>query len=608
MYGMLLESVQHYVRNEYGDVAWSRVLEEAGYKNVVFTTHQTYPDKLMIDLASACCHHIPINEKNAAFLRFFGKCFVRFFSHYGYDTLIRASGRHFRDFLHGIDNLHHQIRFSYPKMQSPSFYVESESVMGVVLHYRSKRVGFAEYVVGQLVQIAKTFYDLNLKVSILRNGPDNNGTGCHVVYELIFDNFPYRKDQLVKENLQQLTGIQTLSGLYLFRLFPFALAFDKTLTILQVGVKLMELFGREEMANKPVKKYFMMHRPRVPLVWDQLFILQKVVVEMECFNSFYVKLLVEDRRNSASTRNLLLKGQMLYINEWDAIIYLCVPLLSGLQEMQEVGLYLTDLCIHDRSREIVLAGWQHGARLEVSYEKQEQRSKKLEQNLQMLDEWKQKGDDLLYSMIPKAVAERLRNGVDPINTCESFDEVTVLFSEVVDFGDLCAQLTAMQAVQCVNDVYTLCDRVIDHHLVYKVETVGQVYMLVSGAPERRPDHAQNVAGAALSILREVEKMEGRYGEQKVMVRIGMHTGPVAAGVVGRKMLRYCLFGDTVNTAARMQSHGKAGKIHISEPCQKQLVGSAYEWEFRGTIDVKGKGKMNTYWLVGLQADGESVTS
>ncbi|XP_023231503.1 guanylate cyclase soluble subunit beta-2-like [Centruroides sculpturatus] len=166
----------------------------------------------------------------------------------------------------------------------------------------------------------------------------------------------------------------------------------------------------------------------------------------------------------------------------------------------------------------------------------------------------------------------------------------------------------MQAVQCVNDVYTLCDRVIDHHLVYKVETVGQVYMLVSGAPERRPDHAQNVAGAALSILREVEKMEGRYGEQKVMVRIGMHTGPVAAGVVGRKMLRYCLFGDTVNTAARMQSHGKAGKIHISEPCQKQLVGSAYKWEFRGTIDVKGKGKMNTYWLVGLQADGESVTS
>ncbi|GFY30071.1 soluble guanylate cyclase 89Db [Trichonephila clavipes] len=100
-----------------------------------------------------------------------------------------------------------------------------------------------------------------------------------------------------------------------------------------------------------------------------IYILQKVVVELECLNSHFAKHTICDRRNSASTRNLLLKGQMRLIEEWDAIIYLCVPLLSNLQEMQEVGLYLTDLCLHDSSREIVLAGWQHGARLEISYEK-----------------------------------------------------------------------------------------------------------------------------------------------------------------------------------------------------------------------------------------------
>ncbi|KFM81476.1 Soluble guanylate cyclase 88E, partial [Stegodyphus mimosarum] len=220
----------------------------------------------------------------------------------------------------------------------------------------------------------------------------------------------------------------------------------------------------------------------------------------------------------------------------------------------------------------------------------------------MLDEWKQKGDDLLYSMIPKAVAVRLRNGEDPIGTCESFDEVTVLFSEVVEFSELCARLTAMEAVTCINDVFSLFDKVTDAYNVFKVETVGQVYMLVSGAPERRPDHAQNVAKAALDMVAQVDQLTTTYGGEKVMVRIGMHSGPVAAGVVGLKMPRYCLFGDTVNTAARMQTHGEAGKIHISEPCKNHLKSDSFITEPRGPMKIKGKGQMNTFWLIGEKED------
>ncbi|GFY48133.1 soluble guanylate cyclase 88E [Trichonephila inaurata madagascariensis] len=397
------------------------------------------------------------------------------------------------------------------------------------------------------------------------------------------------------------TDLVPVSCVYLFQLFPFSIAFDRTMTIREVGEKSRELFGGEEMVGLPVETFFLMHRPRVAFTWDNIYILQKVVVELECLNSHFAKHTICDRRNSASTRNLLLKGQMRLIEEWDAIIYLCVPLLSNLQEMQEVGLYLTDLCLHDSSREIVLAGWQHGARLEISYEKQEERSKKLEQNLKKADEWKQKGDDLLYSMIPKAVALRLRNGEDAIETCESFDDVTVLFGEIVEFSELCARLTAMEAVTCINDVFSLFDKVTDSYNVFKVETVGQVYMLVSGAPERRPDHAQNVARAALDMCAQVSKMTTSDGE-KVLVRIGMHSGPVAAGVVGLKMPRYCLFGDTVNTAARMQSHGEPGKIHISESSQKHLLKDDFISEPRGSMKIKGKGQMNTYWLLGLKKE------
>lgn len=600
-----MESIQHYVQTEYGEEVWNKALEEADFKNAVFTTHQVYPDRLIPKLAAACCKHTVHNEGHLTrddFLSFFGRCFVKYFSHYGYDTLIRASGRYFRDFLHGIDNLHHQIRFSYPKMQSPSFYVEHEDIGGARLHYRSKRSGFGYYVMGQLVQIARTFYDLDLQVTILRSQDDDNGSpGCHLIYDLRFDNTPYQEAQLARRNMIEHTDLEPVSCVYLFQLFPFAIAFDRTMIIRQVGEKSRELFGGEEMIGLPVETFFLMHRPRVAFTWDNIYILQKVVVELECLNSRFTVHPIMDRRNSASTRNLLLKGQMRLIEEWDAIIYLCVPLLSNLQEMQEVGLYLTDLCLHDSSREIVLAGWQHGARLEISYEKQEQRSRKLEQNLKMLDEWKQKGDDLLYSMIPKAVALRLHNGEDPIGTCESFDEVTVLFGEIVEFSELCARLSAMEAVTCINDVFSLFDRVIDAYNVFKVETVGQVYMLVSGAPERRPDHAQNVALAALDMVNQVERLTTTYGGEKVMVRIGMHSGPVAAGVVGLKMPRYCLFGDTVNTAARMQSHGESGKIHISETSHSHLQDS-FITEPRGPMKIKGKGQMNTFWLIGKKKD------
>lgn len=203
-------------------------------------------------------------------------------------------------------------------------------------------------------------------------------------------------------------------------------------------------------------------------------------------------------------------------------------------------------------------------------------------------------------MIPKQLAQRLRNGVDPIDTCEAFSHVTVLFSELVEFSELCSSLLPMQAVDCINEIFSHFDKIIDKYDVYKVETVGQVYMLVSGAPERRENHVENVAVAALEILAFIEKCSKEPVKKQnnivLALRSGIHSGPVAAGVVGSKMLRYCFFGDTVNTAARMQTHGEVGKIHISEPCCQLLPKDKFQTTFRGTIPVKGKGRMRTYWL------------
>ncbi|XP_075973555.1 guanylyl cyclase at 32E [Anticarsia gemmatalis] len=216
---------------------------------------------------------------------------------------------------------------------------------------------------------------------------------------------------------------------------------------------------------------------------------------------------------------------------------------------------------------------------------------------QLLQE-KKRTDDLLNRMLPRTVAEALKRGERV--RAESFDCVTIYFSDIVGFTKLAATNTPMQVVEILNDLYTCCDAIISYYNVYKVETIGDAYMVVGGLPERCSRHAAEVASLALHVLDAVPKIRMRHmPEARLHIRIGIHSGQCAAGVVGMKMPRYCLFGDTVNTAARMESSGEPQRIHISHDTYlllKQQGG--YHFKERGIVNIKGKGEMRTWWLVG----------
>ena len=197
------------------------------------------------------------------------------------------------------------------------------------------------------------------------------------------------------------------------------------------------------------------------------------------------------------------------------------------------------------------------------------------------------------------MAESLKRGERVEAEC--FDCVTIFFSDLVGFTELCAQSTPFEVVEMLNDLYTCCDFIISSYDVYKVETIGDAYMVVSGLPLRNGDrHAGEIASLALHLLNSISNLEIRHRPGEfIQMRIGIHSGQCVAGVVGLKMPRYCLFGDTVNTASRMESNGEALKIHISSITYgllKKLGG--YKCEERGIIKVKGKGEMRTYWLLG----------
>ncbi|XP_062048275.1 atrial natriuretic peptide receptor 1 isoform X3 [Lepus europaeus] len=223
----------------------------------------------------------------------------------------------------------------------------------------------------------------------------------------------------------------------------------------------------------------------------------------------------------------------------------------------------------------------------------------VEERTQAYLEEKRKAEALLYQILPHSVAEQLKRGETV--QAEAFDSVTIYFSDIVGFTALSAESTPMQVVTLLNDLYTCFDAVIDNFDVYKVETIGDAYMVVSGLPVRNGRlHAREVARMALALLDAVRSFRIRHRPQEQLrLRIGIHTGPVCAGVVGLKMPRYCLFGDTVNTASRMESNGEALKIHLSSETKAVLEEfEGFELELRGDVEMKGKGKVRTYWLLG----------
>ncbi|XP_077777759.1 atrial natriuretic peptide receptor 1-like [Podarcis muralis] len=215
---------------------------------------------------------------------------------------------------------------------------------------------------------------------------------------------------------------------------------------------------------------------------------------------------------------------------------------------------------------------------------------------------KQKTDRLLYSMLPKQVADDLRQG--KASQAQSYINSTVFFSDIVGFTQLSSTSTPYQVVDFLNKLYTTFDEIIDNYDVYKVETIGDAYMVVSGVPrENGIRHASEIASMALDLVLVCKTFRIPHKPNtQLKIRAGIHSGPVVAGVVGTKMPRYCLFGDTVNTASRMESTSEALKIQCSSNTYQLLeqIGE-YILVCRGNLQVKGKGDMITYWLEGKKS-------
>jgi adenylate cyclase len=209
-----------------------------------------------------------------------------------------------------------------------------------------------------------------------------------------------------------------------------------------------------------------------------------------------------------------------------------------------------------------------------------------------------KAEGLLLNILPRSIAEKLK--AEPQRIADQFGSASILFADVVDFTPLSERLPPADVVGLLDHLFSHFDALAERYALEKIKTIGDCYMVAAGVPSPRPDHARALALMALDMVAAMRSVD-EVGHLGLQLRVGINSGPVVAGVIGRKRFLYDLWGDAVNTASRMESHGTAGRIQITR-ATKDLLDDEFIFEPRGTIPIKGKGEMEAWYLVDRRAE------
>ncbi|OON22753.1 adenylate/guanylate cyclase catalytic domain protein [Opisthorchis viverrini] len=603
MYGLLLEGLKQYLTKSYGEELWWDAFQEVCGKQKVIQTHGVYPESWLPRVVTAVSQLTDIPEEDIYFE--YGYFFTNFLSLMGYEKLLSVIGDGFPQFMNELDDLHHHLQMSYPRIRAPAFVVSAMTNTTMEVIYCSKRDYYPQFVRGQLTAIAMLLFNLDVEVELI--GREKEDT---------LNKFTFRitnKNGVWTDNTKNSIEVTSKSALHIssepfLAIFQFHLLFTEKLEVVNLGKGFKEF--EEVTVGRSVFDIFILSRPNIEAVFSE--------IKLHCHKTFELILMSDvkmqinlGKGGSISQSATRFKGQMCYIEDWNMMLFLGTPIDT--KHLSKCGLYISDLNLFDRSRDIVLRGDQQTEELVTLFKKQIHTSKQLEKSMSRVEKLRKLTDELLFQCIPKAIAKQIRTGTPVLETIQAFDAVSICFTKIVDFASKCMQTPVEEVIHLLNSMYTMFDAITESHKVYKVETINDTYMLVSGAPHRTQLHAPHIAEMALEILSATQKgpfWKTKHPESdtmpcessKVQLLIGCHTGPIVAGVFGHNAPRYRLFGDTVNIASRMASTSLPDEIRVSNAFAESLKPYPYIVKSLGKAIVKGKGEMETFHIEGRNTE------
>ncbi|XP_055331839.1 guanylate cyclase soluble subunit beta-1-like [Paramacrobiotus metropolitanus] len=580
MYGFVNRAIELLVLRNFGADTWEDIKKEAGVSiDGNFLTRCVYDDEMTFRLVTAAekILNVPVPK----ILELFGAFFYDFCLESGYDKILGVLGSTPTAFLENLDALHDHLASIYPGMRAPSFRCTKRDYRSVILHYYSEREGLEPIVIGIVKTVASRLHgkEIDIRVYMDKNShPDCDHS------QFLIEERDANKDQ-IQDTLERSSTVFTnepkIAPHTFAQLFPFHVIFDRGLVIRGMGTAFARLLP--DSLHRPLDSIFDMLRPHMPFDF-------KTIVSH--INTVFV---LQTLASVAKLRKLYikLKGQMIFLPEHDWVLFICSPSLTNLVELDKAHTHLTDIPLHDATRDLVLMSEHFETEYRLARD-MEILTDQLQQMYRDLEDEKKKTDKLVYSILPASVAIELRHN-RPV-AAKRYEEVTVLFCGVTSFAQFCVDQKndPMKIVDYLNTIYSKFDALTDPKLnphVYKVETVNDKYMAVSGLPEENKCHARWIAKLSLEMMDISTQL--REDGLPVTITIGLHSGELVTGVIGQRMPRYCLFGNTVNLASRTESTGSKGHINISETAFRYLQDEnnfdpSFCFEERGHIAMKGK--------------------
>ncbi|XP_051784123.1 guanylate cyclase soluble subunit beta-1 isoform X2 [Erpetoichthys calabaricus] len=547
MYGFVNHALELLVLRNYGPEVWEDIKREAQLDvEGQFLVRIIYEDAKTYDLVAAASKVLKINAGDI--LQMFGKMFFEFCQESGYDTILRVLGSNVREFLQNLDALHDHLATIYPGMRAPSFRcTDAEKGNNLILHYYSERDGLQDIVIGIIKTVAQQIHGTEIEMKVIEQRSEECDHIKFLIEEKDSEEEAFYEDlDGFEENSMQETRISPHT---FCKAFPFHIMFDRDLTLSQCGNAIYRVLPQLQPGNCNLQSVFSLVRPHIDFSFHGILSHINTVFVLRSKEGLLnvEKPECEDELTGTEISCLRLKGQMIYLPEADSILFLCSP-------------------------------------------------------------------RLLYSVLPPSVANELRHK-RPV-PAKRYDNVTILFSGIVGFNAFCSKHAsaegAIKIVNLLNDLYTRFDILTDSRknpYVYKVETVGDKYMTVSGLPEPCVHHAQSICHLALDMMEIAGQV--KVDNEPVQITIGIHTGEVVTGVIGQRMPRYCLFGNTVNLTSRTETTGEKGRINVSEYTYRCLLSAEnadpqFHLDYRGPVAMKGRKEPMKVWFLTRKSSEEEI--